>query len=84
MLNKDQRKGNFILLGKVKKISPVYQKKGDVIKIITLTDFFTEENEIVSFNEKTQRTETNLNTNTSKKGREILFFLHRLFERIKA
>lgn len=42
----EQKANNNILLNKVKKINPVYQRKGDIIKIPSLLDCILDEKDI--------------------------------------
>jgi hypothetical protein len=74
-MNGDHYKENHILLGRVKKINPVRQKKGDVINIITLTDFIYEEIYIKQKKQLVPSIETNLTSTKSKESKKgnILF-----------
>ena len=72
-MKSEQKSNNNILLGRVKIINPVNQRKGDVVKIASLLDCIYDEQDVKKV--ATQTYESNgATTSQSKKGKFLFLF----------
>lgn len=84
MKSDQQKTNNNILLGRVKKINPVNQRKGDVVKIPSLLDCIYDEKDVKKVS--TQTYESNgATTSKSKIGKKIIlnFFRYSKWSQIR-